>query len=85
MVSMMTFFDWIARDGQVAVTRALGDGFYAVRVHRAVHAKHAVDEELIARCEAVLGEDFDRAGTLDHWYQLRQQRVAAPDQSSTAA
>lgn len=85
---MMTFFDWVDRDGQVAVARALGEGFYPVRVHRAVHAKHAVDEDLIARCEVVLGDEFDRSGTLDRWYQLRQQRAfapAAPTDSTQAA
>ena len=79
----MTFYEWVERDGQGAVARALGDGFHAVRIHRATHAKHAVDEGLIARCEAVLGAEFDRAGTLDHWFQLRQQRGLNPEEPTT--
>lgn len=75
----MTFFEWVARDGQAAVGVALGAGFHAVRIHRATYAKHGVDEGLIARCEAVLGAEFDRAGTLDRWYQLRRLRLAEPE------
>lgn len=74
----MTFFDWVERDGQAAVCRALGEGFHAVRVHRAVKAKHAIDEGLIARCEEVLGARFDRVGTLDKWWRLRQARSTKP-------
>lgn len=84
----MTFFEWVERDGQAAVCRALGEGFHAVRVHRAVHAKHTIDEGLIARCEAVLGDRFNRSGTLDQWYQLRQARAdafVATDTSDRAA
>lgn len=69
----VTFFEWVERDGQAAVATALGDTFHPVRIHRATHAKHAVDEGLIARCEVVLGAEFDRAGTQYQRYQLRQQ------------
>jgi len=69
----MTFFDWVKRDGQAAVCRALGEGFHAVRIHRAWKALHAIDEGLIARCEALLGAGFNRSGTLDEWYRLRNE------------
>ncbi len=69
----LTFFDWVRRDGQAAVCRALGEGFHAVRIHRAWKALHAIDEGLVARCEEVLGACFDRSGTLDEWYRLRNK------------
>ncbi len=69
----MTFFDWVRAEGQAEVSRRLGElEYHAVRVHRAFRAKHAPDEELIARCEVVLGDRFNRPGTLDEWYRLRR-------------
>lgn len=71
----MTFFEWVAEEGQTGVARALGEGFHVVRVHRAFHAHSGVDEELIARCEEVLGQKFERARTLDEWWRRRRGRV----------
>jgi len=69
----MTFFKWLQDKGQAEVSRQLGPPFYPVRVHRAARAKHKVDEPLLDRCEEVLGDRFDRVGTLAEWYRLRKE------------
>lgn len=69
----MTFFQWVKTVGQAEIVRQLGKPFESVRVHRAAKAKHKVDEELVARCEAVLGDRFDRDGTIIEWYRLRKE------------
>lgn len=69
----VTFFEWVEALGQAEIVRLLGPPFHAVRVHRAAHAKHKVDEGLIGRCEEVLGEGFDRGRTLDEWYRRRRE------------
>lgn len=85
----ITFFEWVDREGQAAVSRLLSadlvepDKFHAVRVHRAAKALHAPDEELISRCEEVLGASFDRAGTLDAWFTIRRARDAVEASAPT--
>lgn len=77
----MTFFEWVDSESQAAVCKALnagleGEPFYPVRIHRAFKTTYNIDEELIARCEEVLGSRFDRRRTLDDWFQRRAARAA---------
>lgn len=72
----ITLFEWVERDKQSGVCRALNEGldgepFYPVRLHRAMKAPPAIDVELVARCEAVLGAGFDRFRTFEQWYARR--------------
>lgn len=90
MESRITFFAWAANQTQTDVCLALNAGladepFYPTRIHRALKAEAgALDEELIARCEEVLGERFDRPGTLDEWFRRRKDFLASRPPSRSA-
>lgn len=85
-MARLTFFQWVKDKGQAEVCRQLGPDFYSVRVHRAFYAKHKVDEELVDRCAEVLGDAFDRDGTILEWHRLRKvARDAVPSPEGGAA
>lgn len=80
----MTLFDLATLHKQAGLARKIArnegesEGLRH-RINRAVNGTTGIDEDLIARCEAAFGDDFDRVGTLVHWYELRTRQAGSSE------
>lgn len=64
---MKTFFEHVDERGQAAVCRELR--LPKAIISRSVRVETGINEAVVARCEEVWGEGFDRDRTLADWYE----------------